>query len=255
MGLEKLGESPEATCGRLRCKHRLKIGQRMLNQQWLAPLWGKSASLCIVLKLLLAWWMMGTEMLQNYEWHATSRCLCTLKLPWNAGYLAHSLPLNPLQVHSSQTVPSWRQSRRPYECEEEQVELQREYESPRLGRSQYSTWSYPCPHSQFEWVRRLAHSSVCAPVCMSKASTQRGHTCEVEEPMFKEQRTYMEEAKTWSLCWRRTSKGNGHWWNWEMTSKKGTDKLANTLGIQKHLSEDGIMNTKKGDSRISSWFQ
>lgn len=76
-------------------------------------LWGKSASFWIVLKLLVAWWVTGTELLQNCEWHATSRCLCTLTLPWKTGYLAHTLSLSPLQLYSSQEVPSWGQSRCP----------------------------------------------------------------------------------------------------------------------------------------------
>lgn len=40
-------------------------------------------------------------------------------------------------------------------------------------------------------------------------------------------------------------KEKGQCQNWEMTSTQGIDKLANTLGIQKHLSEDGIMTTER----------
>lgn len=40
-------------------------------------------------------------------------------------------------------------------------------------------------------------------------------------------------------------KDKGQCQNWEMISTQGIGKLANTLGIQKHLSEDGIMTTER----------
>lgn len=64
------------------------------------------------------------------------------------------------------------------------------------------------------------------------------------------QRLYIEEVKTvvhrgGAFAGGGHPKDNGQWRNWEMTSTQGTDKLANTLGIQKHLSEGGIMNIER----------
>lgn len=113
---------------KISCKHGLKEGHIPLIDHDRNHLWGKSASFWIVFKPLVSWWMTDTEMLQNYEWYARSRCLCTLKLPLKTGFLTHShqSPI-PMLFPNSSTLKTKQAS---WECEQEYVEVQRGFGRP-----------------------------------------------------------------------------------------------------------------------------